>query len=215
LSFYRFIISLTQLQDFVSFDLQPNALQNVRNWMNEPGAFNQAMQVLLSATGDPSIFQLDNFDANALTSNPLGEIEVSMGQPTPYPFDLIPDFSGFDFNLSSTTASHITADSRTSIDETTDFFSGNVIYSDHETYNADDFINFDGVPSLDATGSPADMPSTSQILDRTSETLHTTPYAPPSGAVHSSTRRAATSWKPSFNSHVEVSPPRSWGVPAM
>jgi hypothetical protein len=214
LTFYRFIISLTPLQDFGSLDLQPIALQNVRTWLNKPGAFDQAMQVLFQATGDPSIFQLDNFDPNTLTSDPLGEIEVSMGQPTPYPFDLIPDFSGFDFNSPSTTA-----DSQTSINESTElssFFSG-IIYPDQETYNADDFINFDGVPSLDPTGSPSDMPSTSQIFDRTSETLHCTPYAPTSSAAQPSTHRAATSWKPSLaiaDSHIEVNPPRSWGVPA-
>jgi hypothetical protein len=226
LSFSLFNVSFTQPQDFVSFDLQPIALQNVRSWISEPGAFDEAMQALLSATGDPSIFQLDNFDASTLTSNPLGEIEVSMGQPVPYPFDssFIPDFSGFDFSDSSTMASQTSAahigSSTDEAAEYTSLFSGNTIYSslDHDSYNADDFINFDGVPTSTLTISPGNMPSTSQLFDRTLETLQPTPYAPPAGAAHSSTRRVAGSWKPSFaisDSPIDVSPPRSWGVPAI
>lgn len=212
--------------DFVSFGLQPITLQNVRSWITEPGAFDEAMQALLSATGDPSIFQLDNFDANTLTSNPSGEIEVSMGNSTPYPFDssFIPDFSGFDFSGPSTmTSQTLAANSQSPTDEAAEYtslFSGNVMYSplDPENYNADDFINFDGGAALFQTNPSADTLSTSQPLDQTSERLHPTPYAPPAGAVYSSTRRVAGSWKPSFaisDSHMDASPPRSWGVPAI
>lgn len=226
LSFYLYNISLTQSQDFVSFGLQPITLQNVRSWITEPGAFDEAMQALLSATGDPSIFQLDNFDANTLTSNPSGEIEVSMGNSTPYPFDssFIPDFSGFDFSGPSTmTSQTLAANSQSPTDEAAEYtslFSGNVMYSplDPENYNADDFINFDGGAALFQTNPSADTLSTSQPLDQTSERLHPTPYAPPAGAVYSSTRRVAGSWKPSFaisDSHMDASPPRSWGVPAI
>jgi hypothetical protein len=224
LNFYLFNISFTQSQDFVSFDLQPAVLQNVRTWINQPGAFDDAMRALLSVTGDQSIFQLDNFDPNTLLSNPSGEIEVSMGQPAPYPFDstFIPDFSGFDFSGSSTTASQTTAAGQSPTDEVAEyasFLSGHANYSslDYESYNADDFINFDGFPTLNPAVSPADMPTTSQPLEQTSEMPQPTPYAPPAGAAHSSTRRVAGSWKPSFaisDSPIEVSPPRSWGVPA-
>ena len=45
-----------------------------------------------------------------------------------------------------------------------------------------------------------------------------TTYAPPAGAMFSSTRRVAASWKPPFTvkpeSPVDHSPPRQWGVPA-
>jgi len=211
--------------DFVSFDLQPIALQNVRSWISEPGVFDEAIQALLSATGDPLIFQLDNFDASALTANPSGEIEVSMGQSALYPFDpsFIPDFSGFNFAESSTTVSQtFTANSISPTDEAAHYasvFSGNTLYSslDHDSYNAADFINFDGVPDSISI-SPADIPSPSQLLDQTSETLQSTPYLPPAGATHSSTRRVAGSWKPSFaiyDSPIDVSPPRSWGVPSI
>ena len=221
-----FNILFKQPQDFVSFDLQPNALQNVRSWINEPGTFDEAMQALLSATGDPSIFQLDNLDASALVTNPSGEIEVSMGQPAPYPFDssFIPDFSGFSFTESSTMVSQtFPANSISPTDEAAHYAtlcSGNTVYPslDHNIYNPEDFINFDGVPSSNSAVSPVNIPSTSQLLDQTSETLQSTPYLPPAGAAHSSTRRVAGSWKSSFailDSPLDVSPPRSWGVPAI
>jgi hypothetical protein len=216
LNFYLFI-SLTQSQDFVSFDLQSSMLQNVRTWISQPGAFDEAMKALLSATGDPSIFQLDNFDPSTLISDPLDEIEVSMGQTIPYSFDsaFTPDFSGFDLSGSSTIGSQSPTDDITEYAS----FSGDADHSslDHESYNADDFINFDGILTLPPILSPVDMPTTSQRLDQMSGALQPTPYAPPAGASHSSTRRVAGSWKPSFvvtDSPIDVSPPRSWGISA-
>lgn len=222
LSFYLFGVSLTQLQDFLSFDLQPIALENVRSWLSEPGAFDQAMEALLSVTGDPSIFQLANFDASTLTSNPMGEIEVSMGQSTHYSFDsAFPPY--FDFSGPLTMASQATAvNSQPPTDEASEFsslLSNDSICSGlgHEAYNADDFINFDYDIS-NSTVSPPGMPSTPHSFEQPLETPQFTPYTPPSGAAHSSTRRVAGSWKSSFvipDSRIDVSPPRSWGVPAM
>jgi hypothetical protein len=217
-------MTLTQLQDFLSFDLQPIAIENVRNWLGEPGAFDEAMQALLSVTGDPSIFQLANFDASALTSNPMGEIEVSMGQPSNYSFNPAFLSSEFDFSgpLNFMTSQATAVNSQPPTHEASGFpslLSNNSIHSglEQEAYNADDFINFDYNIS-NSTVSPTDTPSTSHSLEQSLETPQFAPYIPPSGAAQSFARRVAGSWKPSFvvpDSHIDVSPPRSWGVPAM
>ena len=194
--------------------------------MNEAGAFDEAIQALLSATGHPSIFQLDNFDASVLTSNPSGEIEVSMGQQAPYSFDsgFIPDFSGFDFTgtagSSAMSSQIITGNGLSPTDESPDFASlfPDALCSPTEldVYNADDFIDFDGSAHI-TSSSTVETLGTSQAADTISGTRPPVPYIPPAGAAYSSTRRVAGSWKPSFatlDSPIDVSPPRSWGVPA-
>jgi hypothetical protein len=78
-----------------------------------------------------------------------------------------------------------------------------------ESYNADEFLNFDGNAS-DASSTQAAPVEEA----RPSDTAR--PYIPPSGAFLSSTRRVGGTWgRPPPASPVDQSPPRSaWGVHA-
>lgn len=216
-------------QDHVSFEIQSLSMQNMHPWMpcDDTSGFDESMQALLSGTGDPSIFQLSNFDTN-LISNPTGEIEVSMGQ-FPFAFDaqnnfLPQDFANFDF-------SHLNPDIPGSlpIDPSPGFSSlfptldsSSIEYNG--SYDADAFINYDDQGPLEPPASRVASSVRSLPVQQTEErpsgmavSPSTAPYAPPPGAAYSSTRRVAGSWKPSFaivDSALDHSPPRAWGVPA-
>lgn len=93
------------------FNLPPLPTQNMQNWMSDGEvpdmSFSDSIQALLSATGDPSIFQLSNFNPDSLLTNPEGEIEVSMGH-VPFSYDQqsnFPDpanlFGDFDFSAAA------------------------------------------------------------------------------------------------------------------
>ncbi|KAJ7675097.1 hypothetical protein B0H17DRAFT_1140526 [Mycena rosella] len=198
-------------QEFLSFDL-PNP--QINSWTGHNSSDYADIQAILSATGDPSIFQLSNFDPQTLLDHPTGQLEVSLGQmafpgfddpipnlsdfpyydPQPYPINTgANEFEG-DFTLFPSIEAHPAPSHE---------FSGN--------YNADDFLNFDENASDATSTRPA------PVGQRTSETSR--PYAPPAGAALSSTRRVAGSWSrpPVFatNSPIEQSPTRStWGVHA-
>jgi len=218
----------------VSFNVPPLAVQP---WMTSEGTseFEQSIHALLSATGDPSIFQLSHFDPNSLTSHPSGEIEVSMGQ-LHFPFETqpsqlsSPDFSNFDFgSLSGPSSSHYLDNTNTGIspvDHTTDLAS---LFPSHavdptssasENVDFSSYLNFDDVPP-DVTPSrhtqSQSMPPIEQQAIETT-TTPSAPYIPPAGAAYSSTRRVGASWKSSFttapDSPIDHSPPRQWGVPA-
>ncbi|EGO25371.1 hypothetical protein SERLADRAFT_437126 [Serpula lacrymans var. lacrymans S7.9] len=81
-------------EEFLSFDFSSFGNQsNILGWSpSNPGdefIAQDSMQALLSATGDPSIFQLDDFDPQMLLANPLGELEVAMG---PQPQQLLQSY---------------------------------------------------------------------------------------------------------------------------
>lgn len=189
----------------------------MQSWSGHDSSGYDDIQAILSATGDPSIFQLSHFDPNALLEHPTGQLEVSLGQmvfpgfedpipnlsdfssyytPEPYPADI--DSTAFGGNLASLFPTMET-NAPTSHD-----FGGN--------YNADDFLNFDDNSSDASSSRPA--PAVEQRSPDTNR-----PYAPPSGAALSSTRRVGASWTkpPPFvsGSPIEQSPTRStWSVHA-
>ncbi|KAJ7874693.1 hypothetical protein B0H14DRAFT_3859668 [Mycena olivaceomarginata] len=195
-------------QEFLSFDL-PNPQMN--SWTGHESEFND-ISAILSATGDPSIFQLSNFDPQSLLDHPTGELEVSLGQM---------DFAGFDDSIHNLNLGdypyygsqpYMTPSAEFSSDlaslfppvntSTSNDFSGN--------YNAEDFLNFDGHASDASSSQPVPV-----VEQRSPETTPTrTPYVPPSGAAFSSTRRVGAKWvpPPSAESPVDQSPPRTmWG----
>ncbi|KAJ6558559.1 hypothetical protein DFH09DRAFT_534876 [Mycena vulgaris] len=196
-------------QEFLSFDL-PNLQMN--SWTGQDSSDYADIQAILSATGDPSIFQLSNFDPQTLLSHPTGQLEVSLGQMAFPAFDdPIPNLSDFPYYVPQPYSG-------------SNEFGGNLASlfppmepqtaPPHEfggNYNADDFINFDENSSDAASSRPPPVEQRSSDTNR--------PYVPPSGASLSSTRRVAASWPrpPTFtsNSPIEQSPTRSnWGVPA-
>ncbi|PFH52009.1 hypothetical protein AMATHDRAFT_57692 [Amanita thiersii Skay4041] len=204
---------------FVSFDIPQLQLPASQPWLanGQVNEFEEALQAFLSTTTDPSVFQLNNIDADFLTANPGGEIEVSMGQ-LPLAFETfltsegtISDFTAFDFSSMAGPSSQ----SLDVISAVTDVNSA-VPTGDSVTYNADEFLNFDetfnAIPSL---SSP--RPHTNALNDGQSTSTPSGSYVPPPGAAYSSTRRVGATWKPVFldsDSVIERSPPKSWGVPA-
>ncbi|KAJ7497114.1 hypothetical protein FB451DRAFT_967132, partial [Mycena latifolia] len=64
-------------QEFLSFDL-PNP--QTTSWTGHDSSDYNDIQAILSATGDPSVFQLSNFDPQSLLDHPTGQLEVSLGQ---------------------------------------------------------------------------------------------------------------------------------------
>lgn len=194
------------MQEFLSFDLP-----QTNSWPgHESSEFND-IQAILSATGDPSIFELSNFDPQSLLDHPTGQLEVSLGQMNFPGFeDSIPNMSDFPYFSSQPYTTDIgptelpgdfyfpPVDAPTSISHD---FSG--------SYNADDFLNFDGNAS-DVSSSQSAPPA-----EEPSDTPR--PYVPPSGAAFSSTRRVGGSWgrPPPSDSPIDQSPPRTtWSVHA-
>ncbi|KAJ7502787.1 hypothetical protein B0H11DRAFT_1711498 [Mycena galericulata] len=188
-------------QEFLSFDL-PNPQMN--DWTEQ----NLDIQAFLSATGDPSIFQLTGFDPESLLQHPTGQLEVSLGEITFPSFDdPIPNLSDFPHfspqrtEFGSDMAGLFPAVMEPSTPAFHDF-GGN--------YNADEFINFDENSSDSSMSREPPVEQRSPVTPR--------PYVPPAGAAFSSTRRVAGSWRPpSFStpSPIEQSPTRSpWSVHA-
>lgn len=191
----------------LSFDIPPMPPQP---WYNP--TVEDSLQALLSATDDPSIFQVHNFDANSLNANPTGQLELSIGQiPTNYEAESYfgNSFNGFGFNLHG----YGSEGQMASTDQSDfSFFSPDMALSDMGSFAGEEFITYDDSVPL---SSMPPTPSTQLQVVSEHEIHHPTPYVPPAGAVHSSNRRAAGSWKISAvpDSPIEHNP-LAWGVPA-
>ena len=161
---------------------------------------------MLSSTGDPSVYQLHNFDPDTLTTDPNAELEISIG-------NIFPSQHNLDSIFPNSLIQTPTAQAATN----NYFF--NPDHFNVDAFNVDDFLNYDSSgPPLD-TAVP-DTPSTEVLTASTLETRSSsapTPYVPPAGAAFSSNRRVGASWKGSFHamsSPVDHSPPRAIEVPA-
>jgi hypothetical protein len=222
-------------EDFVSFDLPQ------QSWVSDT-AFVDTLSALINTTDHPSIFELDNFDPNALLEHPSGEIDVSLGE---FNFDATQfNFGDFDFSapaLQSTTDSGSIAPTDTNFNDFASLFSSPNPVVDTTSvpavppqqqhrefsFNSDnmlDYLNFDTTldPAV-AQPPPQQQQHAAPLLDHS---FGATPapvpapsshYVPPAGAAYSSTRRVAASWKPRFaapDSPIDHSPPHPWGVPA-
>lgn len=197
-------------------------MQNASLWAN----FENTVDALLSATSNPNIFQLtEEFNPTDLTSQPESALAVSLGDAVHHNF--FPDFSGYTLggddagSSSQQLETHLTGNTMDPFDFSSYFtgHSGQALSAEFSNYNADDYINFDGAPtSAPSTNANDDARPTIMTSDQPTETQQSTPYVPPAGAMYSSTRRVAGSWKPSFampESPIDVSPPRvAYGVHA-
>ncbi|KAJ6495553.1 hypothetical protein C8R47DRAFT_1213047 [Mycena vitilis] len=184
-------------QEFVSFDLPTHSMQS---WSGHDSPEFNDIQAILSATGDPSIFELSNFDPQTLLDHPTGQLEVSL-EPMNFPGfqDSIPNMSDFPFYYPTTEVPDDFPSLFPAVDQPAS--------ASHEfsaSYNADEFLNFDGNADASSLSVPAaEQPDTAR------------PYAPPSGASLSSTRRVGGTWARPPPSPVDQSAPRStWGVHA-
>ncbi|KAJ7782872.1 hypothetical protein B0H16DRAFT_471606 [Mycena metata] len=192
----------SQGQEFLSFDLPQN--NSLHSWGGDASSDYTDIQAILSATGDPSVYQLSNFDPQSLLDHPTGQLEVSLGQMNFPGFDdPIPNLSDFPYYISPPDGGppEFAGDFSSlfsSVDPTTQDYSG--------SYNADDFLNFDAPDASSSRPAPAvEQPSPEASR----------PYVPPSGAALASTRRVGGRWYPPPSSPIEQSPPRSaWSVHA-
>ncbi|KIK09377.1 hypothetical protein K443DRAFT_1017 [Laccaria amethystina LaAM-08-1] len=194
----------------LSFDIPPLPPQP---WYNP--TVEDSLQALLSATDDPSIFQVHNFDASSLNANPTGQLELSIGQiPTNYEADSYfgNSFNGLGFNLYGYGSEGQMASSD---QPDFSFLSTDIALTDMGSFTGEEFITYDDAPSSVPLSSMPPTPSTQLQVVSEHEIHHPIPYVPPAGAVHSSNRRAAGSWKISA---VPESPIEhnllAWGVPA-
>jgi hypothetical protein len=161
---------------------------------------------MMSTTGDPSVFQLSNFNIQDLLSNPEGEIEVSLGQ-IPFSFGQQssngPDmFCHYNFgspvagpSLQSTENTNVNLSQTLSSNETlpdfSTFFSnqppnGSASIPEQRDSNSFSNDNIFQFLDLEAAG-PADAPASSQAfstytntsLDQDSiQSTHTMPPGP-------------------------------------
>ena len=179
-------------------------VDHLQAWLHQTSdvQLTESFQAMLSSTGDPSVYQLHNFDSNSLTTDPNAELEISIGNlfhsqhNTSFLESLLPG----------------------SVIQPTQAAANNYFFNPDDfninTFNVDDFLNYDSsAPVLD--------PPPTEVLTETSLEIQPssapTPYVPPAGAAFSSNRRVGASWKGSYhvvNSPIDHSPPRAIGVPA-
>jgi len=163
----------------------------------------ESFQAMLSSTGDPSVYQLHNFDSNALYTDPNAELEISIGSLFPSQNNLESIFHNSLIQPPAQTAAN------------NYFF--NLDHFNEDAFNVDDFLNYDSSVLLD--NSVPETPSSEVLTAPTLETRSPsvpTPYVPPAGAAFSSNRRVGASWKGPFHairSPIDRSPPRAIEVP--
>lgn len=189
-------------------------VDHLQAWLQQTNdvQLSENFQAMLSSTGDPSVYQLHNFDSSALTMDPNAELEISIGNifhpqhTTSFLDTIFPDSA-----IQPSTAQAVTNNY---------FFNHNDF--NMEAFNVDDFLNYDS-STLPSNTSVPDTPSTeistglSLVEARPSSApAASTPYVPPAGAAFSSNRRVGASWKGSYHamsSPVDHSPPRIIEVP--
>ncbi|KAF9219590.1 hypothetical protein BS17DRAFT_384255 [Gyrodon lividus] len=228
-------------EEFLNFDIAFNHAQSFTEFqqgISNDGLPFDALQGLLSMTGESGVFSLSNINPSDLLAHPLGELEVAMGsQASAYDFngDL---FANFDFSLleqplQPNQAINLDIDPLAVLPVPDDFASlfqtpNNPEIQAHTAAQqrqpsmfTQDVMQFLNLEIAEGSLQDASIPDTTtavapQQMTNTPIAGGTGSYVPPAGAIHSSTRRVAASWKPSFalpNSPVEQ-PGQSWGVPA-
>ncbi|KAJ7188483.1 hypothetical protein C8R46DRAFT_22145 [Mycena filopes] len=195
----------SQTQEFLSFELPQN--NSLQSWGNGSSDYTD-IQAILSATGDPSVFAISNFDPQSLLDHPTGQLEVSLGQMNfPNFDDPIPNLTDLPYYGSQSYGPDV-GPHQFPGDFSALFTPMNTPAQDyHGSYNADDFLNFDENAPDASSSRPA--PAAEQPTPESPR-----PYVPPSGAALASTRRVGGRWRPP-PSPLEQSPPRStWSVHA-
>jgi hypothetical protein len=220
----------------LSFNVPTLVQQAATGWAQGPSEsdtpFEDSIQAILSSTNDPSVYQLSQLDTEDLWSHPQGEIEVSLGQmPLPGPdafnFDDF-DFSSFLSQIQSEPALMTAQESRTLAQDLSTLLLDKSFEQPQRDFSSSDssifqYVNLDSAlrdddPSASAYPTPSPQEDQNESNSSACVAPAQTTYTPPAGAMFSSTRRVAASWKPSFTakpeSPVDHSPPRQWGVPA-
>ncbi|KAF8659216.1 hypothetical protein AX16_001877 [Volvariella volvacea WC 439] len=150
------------------------------------------------------VYHLDMDNTQSLTSEPTGEIEVSIGQ---LPLEGI-DFSAYNFEAPTSASTENQPTTSNPADLIA--FLQEAIDESQVADNGDEFINYDLIQSFDAPTTVA-PDALVQNAQQQQSAITQREYVPPSGAALSANRRVAGSWKPPFAAD---SPPRAWGVPA-
>ena len=182
------------------------AVDHLQAWLQQSSDVHltESFQAMLSSTGDPSVYQLHNFDSSALTTDPNAELEISIG-------NIFPSQN----NLESIFPNSLIQPPVAQTASNNYFF--NLDHFNEDAFNVDDFLNYDSSAALDT--SVPETPS-SEVLTSPLETRSSsapTSYVPPAGAAFSSNRRVGASWKGPFHaisSSIDRSPPRAIEVPA-
>ncbi|KAI0958284.1 hypothetical protein AcV7_004143 [Taiwanofungus camphoratus] len=202
------------------------------NWDMEEGN-DSLLQAMMSATTDPSVFQLTGIHQDSFLFDPPPQIDVSLdplyGDEEQAQFA---QFSQLLDNLDFSTlpgASDFSTDSSTVDPSLPAFFDmPQELDQQHNTSQESlmQFLNLDaGSVELQpqfptAPSRPAAPPHSQSMPVVPSTSSRSTPYVPPSGAANASTRRVAGSWRPAQSyspipdSPVEHATLQPWGVSA-
>ncbi|GLB37261.1 putative high mobility group [Lyophyllum shimeji] len=188
-------------QDYLAFDLQQFAGQNLAAWALQNSEFQPALdQFLNNTSGDCYQMQINPVDQLNLADAPVGPLEVELGQVG---FDLsqllwestsAPKMGTHQSFFENATIQNGGFDSMAGPSSQASSEGSALPSADADQgFRFDQFINFD--PTFDyIPPTPVTVPEETPSPD----TVQRTPYAPPAGAIHSSKRRVAASWNPSF-----------------
>jgi hypothetical protein len=187
---------------------------------------------MISATNDPGIYQFANLQTEDISVTPQGEIEVSMGQmlpPAPETFDFDDfDFTSFLASTQSEAAVTSAQDSTLLMQDLSTLFLESSFEQAQRDFSLSDnsifqYVDLDsGLKDEDSstTAYPTPSPQHDRHVSNSTTSVpqpQASTYTPPAGAIFSSTRRVAASWKPVFTAEPELpddpSPPRQhWRV---
>ncbi|KAF8891704.1 hypothetical protein BD779DRAFT_1512553 [Infundibulicybe gibba] len=184
--------------DTLQFDIQQSF---AAPWPHPGDNFEDVMNCSLAATNDPSIFELQNFDASVMFDNPASQLEVQMGETLFNPTN----FSDLNYNFDWLDPLPAVPPA----EPVTDF--GALFATNDYGFNPNDYLTDDITTS--GSSSIAATPFESEPVVERPEPTRPGPYVPPAGAANSNNRRVGASWKPSF-SGTDHSPSRQWGVSA-
>ncbi|KAF9230852.1 hypothetical protein BU15DRAFT_83101 [Melanogaster broomeanus] len=226
-------------EEFLNFDIAFNQAQSFAEF--QQGVSNDGLQLdglqgLLSMTGENGVFSLSNLNPSDLLAHPQGALEIAMG-PQPSAFDFTGDlFANFDFSTleQPMQANQALISSTPNNPEIQVYTAAQQRQPSMFTQDVMQFLNLEAAEgSLQDTSTLAIATTVAPQQVRLPPAQHAHPmpiftqmtntaiadvnsYVPPAGAIHSSTRRVAASWKPSFavpDSPVEQ-PAQPWDLSA-
>ncbi|TFK44562.1 hypothetical protein BDQ12DRAFT_23902 [Crucibulum laeve] len=197
--------------NLASFDIPLQSAEQLNQWAFGGEFGEDALSTLLSSTGDPSVYQLHNFDIDHAAGNT--EIEVAYGQYETNGEGILDynefNFEGFSFQDPAGSQLFSPLDNPSHFAALFTVDPHGMPVNDFG-FQPEQYLNFDNA-SLSGSSVPATPVVESPAYEEPAPTPAPTPYVPPAGAAYSSTRRVAATWRPTFNDN---SPPRAWQVPA-
>ncbi|KAH7926503.1 hypothetical protein BV22DRAFT_1128094 [Leucogyrophana mollusca] len=230
-------------EDFVNFDIpfQGQSFDEWQQGLEADGlSFTDSMQALLDMTDESGVFSLSNFSPSDLLAHPSGELTLAMGSQLTTPFD---DSLFADFDLSAAflagsstsqntdiappedpvpTAEEIAALITCGQPDASAYTSSNQRHASTFSRGIMAFVDYEAGEGAGQDVAPQVRPHVAQqshpmpILEQMSTNTQTPSngqYVPPAGAMYSSTRRVAASWKASYamqDSPVEQHEAQPW-----